>query len=355
MTNLKSSLVAWMRLRSVLHTILLFCLFNFLLASVSAAAAEAVTGSEGGMFAALLITVLVAIVVAILIITSLVFWSRKLEHIEEMMLFCMKYLVNSQDEAERCASAKALGRSKDSGALLVLIDVALDEEESEAVRKAANETLHEMSVHYPKYIKIVADFEFEAELRNINGIIDILTTNFEQGKVKYAQSAYIIGRHYMRLGCNVDARTWLMKAEFRNQKLNLYGNRIKYWIRVCNTRLLKEADDAFRAADYQRARELYAFLEGDLSDVDRQRCAVYLRSACVYCKLKDFQNADQSLLQALNHNHETDLALPLASVLQEILSQSGRKAVPNDKLKQIKSEIDRLVDEIMDALLVQKY
>lgn len=349
MIDPESSLVARMQLRSVVYIILLLCLFGFLTTSAPVAAVETVSGSgNGGMLTALLITVLAAVVVAILIITGLVFWGRKLEHIEEMMLFCMKYLINSQDEAERCASAKALGRSNDYGALLVLIDVALDEEESEAVRKAASETLHEMSVHYPKYIKIVADFEFEAELGNIPGIIEILTTNFEQGETKYAQSAYIIGRHYMRLGCYVDARTWLTKAEFRNRKFDLYGNRIRYWVQVCNTRLLKEADDAFKAADYQRAKELYAFLDHGLSDADMQRCAVYLRSACVYCKLKDYQNADQSLLQALHHNHETDLALTLASSLREILSQGDKNVEPNDKL-------EKIVSEIMNALWAQKY
>jgi tetratricopeptide (TPR) repeat protein len=427
--DLERSLVAWPHLQSALHVIPVLSLCGFLTAPAPVAAVESVTGLDaGGMLAALLIVMLTAVALAALVIIGLVLWSRKQEHIDDMMLFCtdidftscqyhshlliykgnldssykigqsflynwrisryfyssdidpkwarprfsnlkcpkiclilvkkvevccMKYLVHSEDEAERCASARALGRINDPGALLVLVDVIWDEEETEAVRKAASETLHEMSVHFRKRKKIITDLELEAEQRNFRGIIEILTANFEQGKTRYVQSAYIIGRHHMRLERYADAREWLTKAEFRNRKFNLYGNRIGYWIQVCNTRLLEEADDSFKTADYQQAREHYAVLTHGLSNADNQRCAVYLRSACVYCKLKDYRNADQALLQALEHNHETDLALTLVPLLREILSPGDKKIAPKDKLEEIKSAIDERASVIMNALLAQ--
>lgn len=356
MSDLKRSLVTWMHLRSALHIITAPCLFGFLTAPATVAAVSSVNGTDdGSMLVTLLIVMLATLIAAALIIFGLVFWSHKQEHIGEMLLFCMKYLVHSEDEAERCASARALGRANDFGALLVLIDITLDEEESEAVRKAASEALHKSSIHFRKHKKIVTDLVLEAEQSNFSGIIGILTANFERGKTRYVQSAYIIGRYYMRLRLFVEARVWLTMAEYRNQKFNLYGNRIKYWIQECNTRLLEDADDSFKTADYQQAKEHYAILDHGLSDVDRQRFAVYLRSACVYSKLKDYRNADQSLLQALEHNHATELALTLAPSLQEILSLSDKKVEPNDEFEEIKSAIDKRASEIMNTLLAQDF
>jgi len=299
----------------------------------------------------LVIILLAVVALGALLITGLVVWGRKQDYIGYMMLFCMKYLVQSEDEAERCASAKALGRSDDPGALLVLVDVIWDEDETDAVRKAASEALHEMSVHSRKHKKSIANIELQAEQRNFQGIIEILTDSFEQGKTRYVQSAYIIGRHYMRLERYEDAREWLIKAEFRNRKFNLYGNWIKGWIQVCNTRLLEGADESFIAADYQQAREHYAVLAYGLGDADRQRCTVYLRSACVYCKLKDYQNANQALLQALEHNHNPDLALTLVPLLREILNPGNKMVELKYKLEESMSALDERASAVMNALL----
>ena len=343
-----------MHLRLALHIITLPCLFGFLTTPSTVAAVSSVNGQDdGSILVTLLIVVLATLVVTAFIIIGLVVWSHKQEHIDEMILFCMKYLLHSQDEAERCASARALGRANDYGALLVLIDITLDDEETKSVRTAARDALHETSAHFRKHKQVITDLEIEVEERNYSGIIAILIANFEQGKKRYVQNAYIIGRYYMRLTLYVDARDWLTIAEHRNQKFNLYGSRIRYWIQECNTRLLEEADDSFNAADYQQAKEHYAILDRGLNDMDKRRFALYLRSACTYCKLKDYRNADQALLQALEHNHETELALTLVPFLQEILSLSNKKFKPHDKLEEIKSTIDTRASEIIDTLLEQ--
>ncbi len=341
-----------LRLQPVLHIVPVMSLCVFLATSTPVSSAESATSpAAGGMLIPILITMLAAIALSALAIIGLVYWVRKQQHIHDMMLFCMKYLVNSEDEAERCAAARALGRTNDSGAILVLINVLWDENDTETVRKAAGEALHEMSVRYRKHRTIIADLELEAEQKNYSGIIGILIANFEQGEVRYVQSAYTIGRHYMRLELYADAWSWLVKAESRNRKFYLYGDRIRDWIQVCTTRLLKEADDAFKAADYQQAREHYAALAHCLSDADSRRCAVYLRSACVYCKLKDYRDADQALLQALAHNHEPDLALTLVPLLQGMVIQDDKNVEPNDKLEESKDAIDECAGSIMGVLL----
>jgi hypothetical protein len=307
------------------------------------------------MFPVLLTVVLGAIGAGALIIMGLVYWGRKQDHLGEMTHFCLKYLVHSEDESERCAMAKALGKANDPGALLVLFDVALDEEEAEAVRKAAREALHEMGADNRKYQEVVADFEIAAEQRNFPSIIGILIANFEHDGTGYAQSAYIIARQYIRLELYVDAWEWLEKADIRNQRTNLYGNQIKQWMRFCNTHLLEEADDSYRNANYQSAKEQYAVLDHSLSEADMRHCAVYLRSACVFTKLKEYQNADQSLLQALAKHHETELTLTLIPLLQEIQGLPQNEVGSYDKRNAMEIAIDERASVIMNVLLEKTF
>lgn len=327
----------------------------FLIADELHAAGDTLSVRSGDdITATLVIALLISLSLGVLIITWLVLWGRKQEHIGEMMLFCMKFLLRSGDVTQRCASAKALGEARDVGALLVLVDIISDEEEAEEVHKAAREALHEMSLHSRKYHDVIADLELNIEQQDSQGIIKIVIDNFEQDKKRYAQSAFIIGRHYMRLGKYLEAREWLTKAEFRNHKFNLYGDRIDYLIDSCNTRLLSEADASFEAADYYQAKEHYAVLDHGLSDTAKRQCAIYLRISCVYCKLRDYRNADQALLQALENNHQTDYALELAPILRQLLQPAGSEINAKNKLKVAETRLDKRVTEIMHELTTQE-
>lgn len=333
--------------RSILCVVPILCLLALLVTPIAGAAAEPASGpGDGSLLTTLLMVTLGAAVLAGLIIFGLVVWGRKQDHIAEMVHFCLKFLVHSEDEEERCASARALGRANDPGALLVLLDVSLDDEEKVPVRRAAGEALHELGDHLRKYKKIITDIELCAEQADYQGIIKILTANFEKGTTRYAQSAYLIARLYMRLRRYVAAREWLMTAEIRNRRFNLYGNQIQRWIGLSNTRMLEEADDAFRNQSYQDAKKRYAALDQGLDDADRQRFAIYLRTACVFVELRDYRNADQALLQALSKNHGTDLALTLVPLLQEVMKSSDRQTVPRSAV----SVIEKRASEIMKLL-----
>lgn len=301
----------------------------------------------------LLMVMLGAVAVGALIVIGLVYWGRKQDHLGEMTHFCLKYLVHSEDESERCAMAKALGGAKNTAALLVLFDVALDEEEAASVREAAREALHEMGESNRKHREVVSDFEIAADQRNFPSVIGVLIANFGHDGPSYAQSAYVIGRQYMRLGLYADAWEWLEKAEIRNQRAKLYGNQIRQLIRVCTMHLLEEADDSFKNGDYLQAKEQYAVLDGGLRDEDMRHCSMYLRSACSFIKLKDYRNADQSLLLALAKHHATEQALTLAPMLQEILALDDDKPGPSGKRKAIKSAIDERASEIMTLLIAR--
>lgn len=306
------------------------------------------------MLPVLLIVVLGALAIAAMIIAGLVYWGRKQDHLGKMTHFCLKFLVHSEDEAERCAMVKSLGEANDFGTLLVLFDVALDEEETGTVREAAHEALHEMGARHRKYKKVVADFEIAAEQKNYPNIIGILIANFESGDTNYVQSAYIIARQYMRLELYQDAWGWLEKADIRNQRTNLYGNQIGHWIQSCKMHLLEEADDSFRNANYQNAKEQYAVLDYGLGEEDMQHFSMYLRSACAFTKLKDYPNADQALLLALAKNHGTELALTLIPLVQELLELRHKKIGPYDRLQTLETAIDERSSEIMNVLLAKK-
>jgi len=325
-------------------------LFPLAYSAPAASASDVAAAGSSDIVSGLLIALAIALVVAVLAVIGLVFWGRKQESITDMMLFCMKYLVHSENEAERSSSAKALSRVKDPGALLVLIDVVGDNEESHAVRKAAGEALHEMAQRHRNQAKIIAELEPAIEANDSRAIIKILLQHFEKGKKRFVQSAYLIGRHFLRLGEYVDARDWFRKASLRNSRFDLYGHRIEEMIDTCNQLMLAEANAMFHAGDYHGARQQYAALSKGLGRDGEKRFATFLREACVYCRLKDYKDADQALLQSLEHGHETDLALPLVNLVQKLAvhSDSTSDAVPNRE--EIEKEIDRHVATIMKRL-----
>ena len=87
-----------------------------------------------------------------------------------------------------------------------------------------------------------------------------------------------------------------------------------------------------------------------LGDEDKKRFASYLREACVYSRLNDYIDADQALLHALQHHHETDMTLTLNKLIQKVLEQSRDPAVSQQELEQLKAEIDECVSDIMKRL-----
>jgi hypothetical protein len=56
-----------------------------------AAAAESAAGAIAGAAPGILMALLVALLLSAVIVMGLVLWSRKQEHLHDMMLFCMKY------------------------------------------------------------------------------------------------------------------------------------------------------------------------------------------------------------------------------------------------------------------------
>lgn len=300
----------------------------------------------------LLITMIVGIVA---IVGFVIRWSRHQDDLNNMVVFCMKYLIVSKDTQEKIDAAKALGHAKDPAALLVLVDVSNDRElENKEVRHTAIDALYEMSSHYTKYKKTILALLKATEHQEHRKIIDLLIKYFElNNKKKYVQSAYLISREYMKLEQYDEARSWLHKAEFRNRRFITYIDEIDELIKLCNYQLFLEGDLFYHSQQYFEALEHYSLASRDLSDSEKQHYHAYLRIACVYCKLERYNDAAEANMIALQHNQDIQQeVLELEELLREITKNIIDKE-PHSK-QQIKNleELDNLIVQIMHRLSI---
>ena len=285
---------------------------------------------------------------AALAVTAVTWWSTKQDHMQEMVSFCMRFLIDSRHASEGCEAAMALGRARDPRAILVLLDVATDEQAEETVRKAATDALDTMAPGYRKYKQLINELRSAGEQHNHPRLIDLLIEGFEKRGSKYVQTAYLVGRAYMRQGHYADAKEWFRIAEVRNRHTPFYGNQIRRLIVESDRRLFAKGDELFQSGRYHEAKERYSAASHGLSEEESTHYSVFLRLACTYCKLGDYEDADQAVLQALKYGQETDLSLALNKLLQQVLDQDNPK--PPQLRRRVAGEIDDLATAIMGKL-----
>jgi len=318
--------------------------------SLSAAAAAETLPEEPSSVMPFLVLGVATIVVGVLLITGLTLWSRKQDEISNMTYFCIDFLINTRNETERYRAAKELGQVKNPGALLVLIDVINNEFAEESIRKAAGDALLEMSQKYRRFKKVIRELLAATEDKDHERIVELLKTHFEHEEKTYVQSAYVIGRELIRLKEYADAREWLHIAEVRNRTFPMYVDQIKDLTAKCNRHLCAEGDMAFKAGDFHLANERFALAGHGLSPEVSNRFAYYLRTACVYCKLEEYENASQAILQALHHDQETDTALELNKLVNKMLNLVRDNAQAKEEHQNLSKELDRFVNQTMDSL-----
>jgi len=331
------------------------CLISADLLAEDVPAADAALGGGNGL-PILTVTIFIGglIGLSVLVITALTRWSHKQDNIGNMMPFCIRYLVETRDATEKCEAAKALGHVKDPAALLILVDVINDEDAENSLRKTAGEALRDMSRIYGKYEKIITNLLSAAEEKDHQKSIDLLISNFENKERKYVQSAYVIGREFLRSKQYAEAREWLQKAKNRNSKTVVYVHQISELIDICNEKLFSEGDVLFKVGDYYDALEHYALATHDLGYGEKQLFSSHLRLACVYCKLNHYENAYQETLHALHDHHETDSSLQLNNLLNKQRGEIGGTPEAEEKRQKIFDEIDRCVTDVMTGLMVRQ-
>ena len=323
----------------------------FLVSSPLMVASAAETMSKEPPSAMTLVVFAVAtIAIGALLVTGLTRWSRKQDEISNMTYFCLDFLINRTNKVERYRAAEELGRAKSPAALLVLVDVVSDESNEESIRMAARDALLEMSENYRRFKKVIAGLLAATEADDHERVVEILKTHFEHDDKKYVQSAYVIGRELVSLEKYADAREWLRIAEARNNKFPIYMNQIRDLTDTCNRRLFAEGDMAFKAGDFHLANERFALAAHGLSTEVSNRFGYYLRAACVYCKLEEFESASEALLQALHHQQETDMALELNKLVQQVLSLRGENTQARETHRNLFQDLDDFVGQAMDRL-----
>ena len=316
-------------------------------AALAPAADEASTFFAEGLLIALAVLGIAAVGV-----TAVARWSRKQDHIKEMVSFCMRYLIDVHREAEGREAATALGRAKDPRAILVLVDVVTDEQAKETVRKAAADALDTMAGGSRKYKQLINQLKSAGDQQDHPRLIELLIENFEKRGNKHVQTAYVVGRSYMRQGHYADAKEWFRIAELRNRRTPFYGNQIKRLIIDCDQRLFAKGDELFKSGKYYEAKERYSAASHGLSEAESTRYSVFLRLACAYCKLGDYEDADQAVLQALKYGQETDMSLSLTKLLQQVRDQENPK--PAQLRQRVVQDIDDLANGIMAKLHAQE-
>lgn len=332
-------------------TISLLIFATSLLPRLAPAVVEPAAEEASSFFTQGLLIVIGISALAALVVTVVTKWSRKQDHLNEMVAFCMRFLVDSRQASEGCEAATALGRAKDPRAILVLLDVVNDQQADQTVRKAAAKALSAVSTGYRKYKQVISELISASETQDNSRLIEILTLNFEKSGAGYVQSAHAIGCAYMRQGHYADAKEWFRIAETRNNITPFYGNQIRRLIFKCDQRLFTKGDELFKLGEYHQARERYSAASHGLSDVESLLYSSFLRLACVYCKLGAYDAADQAGLHALKNGQETDMSLALNKLLQQVLDLEHPRSTQQHQ--RVVSEIDNLATEIMEKLYVR--
>lgn len=295
-----------------------------------------------------LLATLGILAVAGFVVSALVMWGKKQDQIGEMTLFGMEYLFDFDRVTQGCEAARELGRAGDPGAFLVLLDVFQDESAPDPVRQAAGEALTEIGKRSSKMTDLVSKAKQAAIESDHGELIRILSEHFERGAPTYVQSAFLIGRAYLRMGHFADAKEWLKVADERNRKAALYGGRIHTLVEETNRRLFSTGDQRFAAGDYQAARERYAAASHSLSHRESTRYSAFLRLACAYSMLGDFRDATQSLIQAKQQGLVSTEAEALQQKLERLLDRQQPPTI--EEYRRLALQIRTQVETIMAGL-----
>ena len=212
------------------------------------------------------------------------------------------------------------------------------------------QALRHFDAHFRKARIEMASLESRVEEGEPLRVIEKLKAGLEKTGNDKATSAYEIGRQYMRLGQYEEAREWLRRAQRLSSCPSALEESLKLQQSACNLRLLDEGDALFEAGDFHGARERFARLSQGLAEGERVHLAVFLRSACVYSKLRDYEDAAQAVLQALKTGEETEKALALLDLLQKLSNPEEVAPQTIDVRERIEAQIADHVARLMEAL-----
>lgn len=200
----------------------------------------------------------------------------------------------------------------------------------------------------------MASLESEIAADEPASVIEALEAQIGKKGKDHARTAYVIGRQYMRLGQFDEAREWLRRAQRQSGKLSFLHQSIAAHVSTCSIQLIAEGDSCFADGDYHGARERYARISQGLARSEQGRLALFLRSACVYCKLCDYEEAAQAVLQALKSDEQTDRALALLHLLRKLSSQRDDATETIEARERLEDQLAGQVTGLMTSLVGQR-
>lgn len=298
-------------------------------------------GADGSSWVNALMAGLALLLLAVLTVGALTLWGRQQDRISIMMSLSMRSLIDSKSAAEGSMAAQTLAQARDVGALLVLFDVFSDDKVGESLRKTAGNALNKMSTRFRKYEEPIKALVAAVQEVDHQKVINILMEHFEGGNRGYVQTALILGREYLNLGRYVEAREWLRTAVYRNRKKPLYGSQLKRLSDTCNERMFKQGDSSFQESDLHEAKKCFSEASHGLDEAGKRRFAPFLRLACVYCKLGEYEDAAQSISLALQNQQEPETSSALSELLNNLLYPEQEAPQGEEERNNIRNEIDK--------------
>lgn len=184
--------------------------------------------------------------------------------------------------------------------------------------------------------------------------IEGLRSALSGSKQSDPRTAYALGRQYMRVGRYAEARDWLRRAIGTGVGKSLPVALAESYVDQCNLALLGEGDEAFASGDFHGARERYARVSLGLESRELRRFALFLRSACVYSALQDYDDARQAVLQALQLDENGDDGLALLELLRQASGPAGATDRLDHDLRRVDQMLSRRAQEVMSRLRVDK-
>ena len=135
----------------------------------------------------------------------------------------------------------------------------------------------------------------------------------------------------------------------------MYVDQIRDLTESCNRHLFAEGDLAFKVGDYHVANERFALASRGLSREANNRYAYFLRAACVYCRLEEYEHASQALLQALHNQQEMDTALEMNKLVNKLSNSLREDPQATEEQEGLSKELDRFVDQTMEGLATRDH
>jgi len=143
----------------------------------------------------------------------------------------------------------------------------------------------------------------------------------------------------------LDLKTCLFRLDYLDE--------IEKRLKFCNYQLFLKGDSLYQSQKYFEALDFYSLASRELNDNEKQDYHVYLRIACVYCKLERYNDALEANIIAMQYNQGIEQeVLELEQLLQSIIKNTLNKDYQSQQQIKNLEELDNSIVKIMRRLTI---